>query len=79
MMRAHGLRPREPWAFGPEVLAIARRFLRLRYRLRPYLRRVGAEATARGLRPARVTEHVALDRLPVLVREGADPLGEGAP
>ncbi len=141
MMRAHGLRPREPWAFGPEVLAIARRFLRLRYRLRPYLRRVGAQASARGLPvlrplalafpddpdaarvddafllgpdlyvvpvfsdsrdpvrrsyhlpagrwrdlltgetrvgPARVTEHVALDRLPVLVREGADPLGEEA-
>jgi alpha-D-xyloside xylohydrolase len=49
MMRAHGLHPREPWAFGPEVLAIARRFIRLRERLRPYLRRVGAEATARGL------------------------------
>lgn len=49
MTRAHGLHPREPWAFGPEVLAIARRFLLLRERLRPYLRRVGAEATARGL------------------------------
>jgi len=49
MMRAHGLHPREPWAFGPEVLAIARRFIRLRERLRPYLRRVGTEATARGL------------------------------
>lgn len=49
MMRAHGLHPREPWAFGPDILAIAREFLHLRVRLRPYLRRVGAEATARGL------------------------------
>jgi alpha-D-xyloside xylohydrolase len=135
MMRAHGLHPREPWAFGPEVLAIARRFIRLRERLRPYLRRVGAEATERGLPvlrplalefpddpdaarvddafllgpdlyvvpvfsdspdpvrrtyhlpagqwrdlltgslrvgPARVTEDVALDRIPVLARVGAD-------
>ena len=49
MMRAHGLHPREPWAFGPEVLAIARRFVRLRERLRPYLRRVGEQASAQGL------------------------------
>lgn len=135
MMRAHGLHPREPWAFGPEILAIARRFVKLRYALRPYLRRVGAAATADGLPvlrplalafpddrdavavddafllgpdlyvvpvfsdsadpvrrsyhlpegrwtdlltgvvrdgPARVTEEVALDRIPLLVREGAD-------
>ena len=31
------------------MLAIARSFLQLRERLRPYLQRVGAEATARGL------------------------------
>jgi alpha-D-xyloside xylohydrolase len=135
MMRAHGLHPREPWAFGPRVLDIARRFIRLRYALRPYLRRAGAEATARGMPvlrplalgfpddpdaaavddafllgpdllvvpvfsessgpvrrsyhlpagewtdlltgvtrtgPARVTEDVALERIPVLVRAGAD-------
>lgn len=49
MMRAHGLHPREPWAFGPRVLEIARRFIRLRYALRPYLRRVGAQASSSGL------------------------------
>ncbi len=49
MMRAHGLHPREPWAFGPEILAIARKFLHLRVRLRPYLRRLGVDATERGL------------------------------
>ncbi len=135
MMRAHGLRPREPWAFGPEILDVARRFIRLRYRLRPYLRRVGAEASERGLPvlrplalafpddpdaarvddafllgpdlyvvpvfsdsaqpirrsyhlpagrwrdlltgevrvgPARIVEDVALDRIPVFARDGAD-------
>lgn len=46
MMRAHGLHPREPWAFGPRVLDIAREFIRLRYRLRPYLRRLAADAAA---------------------------------
>jgi alpha-D-xyloside xylohydrolase len=46
MMRAHGLHPREPWAFGQRVLDIAREFIRLRYRLRPYLRRLAAEAAA---------------------------------
>ncbi|GAA3234137.1 hypothetical protein GCM10017691_30410 [Pseudonocardia petroleophila] len=134
MMRAHGLHPREPWAFGPEVLAIARRFVKLRYRLRPYLRRLARDAAAglpvlrplalafpddpdaarvddafllgpdllvvpvfsdspdpvrrswyvpagewtdlltaqRYTGPARVTEQVPLDRIPLLVRAGAD-------
>ncbi len=49
MMRAHGLHPREPWAFGPRVLDIAREFLRLRVRLRPYLRRLAREAAVDGL------------------------------
>lgn len=35
--RAHGTPPREPWAFGPEAEAIARRYLELRMRLVPYL------------------------------------------
>ena len=49
MMRAHGLHPREPWAFGPRVLDIAREFVKLRVRLRPYLRRLAREAAVDGL------------------------------
>lgn len=54
LMRAHGLRPREPWAFGEQALAIARRWIRLRYALLPYLWQVAHESAARGwpmLRP----------------------------
>jgi len=39
-MRNHtrqGTRPQEPWAFGPEVEALARRAIERRYRLLPYL------------------------------------------
>ncbi|MGQ9517626.1 MAG: TIM-barrel domain-containing protein [Anaerolineae bacterium] len=36
-VRAHGKQPREPWEYGPEVEAIARRYLSLRYRLLPYI------------------------------------------
>jgi alpha-glucosidase len=38
-MRAHtalGTRPQEPWSFGPEIEAIARQSIELRYRLLPY-------------------------------------------
>lgn len=49
LMRAHGLRPREPWEFGDEALAISRDWIRLRYSLLPYLWQVGAEASSRGL------------------------------
>ena len=48
-MRLHGIGEREPWAFGPEAEAIARKWLLFRYRLLPYLQRVIAEATATGL------------------------------
>ncbi|MQA02863.1 MAG: alpha-xylosidase [Streptosporangiales bacterium] len=54
MMRAHGLRPREPWAFGDEALAIVRDWIRLRYALLPYLWQVAHESAAGGwpmLRP----------------------------
>ena len=54
LMRAHGLRPREPWAFGPQALAIARHWTRLRYSLIPYLLQAGAQAQRHGwpvLRP----------------------------
>ena len=39
-MRGHtatGTRPQEPWQFGPEVEAVARAAIELRYRLLPYL------------------------------------------
>ena len=45
-MRLHGIGEREPWAFGDEAEAIARKWLAFRYRLLPYLQRVIAEATA---------------------------------
>jgi len=48
-IRLHGIGEREPWAFGAEAEAIARKWLLFRYRLLPYLQRVIAEATANGL------------------------------
>ncbi|MGE5105290.1 MAG: alpha-xylosidase [Betaproteobacteria bacterium] len=48
-MRMHGIGAREPWAFGPEALAIARRWIDFRYRLVPYLHAMCAEASASGL------------------------------
>ncbi len=54
LMRAHGLRPREPWEFGERALSIARDWIRLRYSLLPYLWNAATESAARGwpmLRP----------------------------
>jgi alpha-D-xyloside xylohydrolase len=48
LMRAHGLRPREPWAFGEEALAAARRWVRLRYELLPTIWQVAHESAANG-------------------------------
>jgi alpha-D-xyloside xylohydrolase len=48
-MRLHGIGEREPWAFGPEAEAIARKWLALRYRLIPYLERVVKQASRTGL------------------------------
>ncbi|HEY8242684.1 MAG: alpha-xylosidase [Vicinamibacteria bacterium] len=48
-MRLHGIGEREPWAFGPEAEAIARKWLSFRYRLIPYLERVVVQATRTGL------------------------------
>lgn len=54
LMRAHGLRPREPWAFGEEALDISRDWIRLRYSLLPYLWQTALQSAAQGwpvLRP----------------------------
>jgi len=48
-IRVHGIGEREPWAFGPDAEAIARKWLAFRYRLIPYLKTVIDEATRNGL------------------------------
>jgi alpha-D-xyloside xylohydrolase len=48
-VRIHGIDEREPWAFGAEAEAIARKWLAFRYRLIPYLQRVIDEAVATGM------------------------------
>jgi alpha-D-xyloside xylohydrolase len=47
-MRMHGAGEREPWAFGVEAEAIARKWLAFRYRLIPYLETVIADAARTG-------------------------------
>lgn len=49
-----GTNPHEPWAFGPEIEAICRRYLELRYQLLPYtygLFREAAQSGAPIMRP----------------------------
>jgi len=48
-VRAHGKQPREPWEYGPEVEAIARRYLKLRYRLLPYIYSQAVKSSQTGL------------------------------
>ena len=48
-IRVHGIGEREPWAFGPEIEAVCRKWLAFRYRLIPYLESVIANATATGM------------------------------
>jgi len=45
---AAGTRAQEPWAFGPEVEAICRRYLELRYQLLPYLYQLFHQAAETG-------------------------------
>src|SRR5439155_190769 len=45
-IRLHGIGEREPWAFGADMEAVARKWLAFRYRLIPYLERVVDEAAA---------------------------------
>jgi len=48
-MRAHGKQPHEPWTYGAEAEAIARRYLKLRYRLLPYIYSQAVRAARAGL------------------------------
>ena len=48
-IRMHGIGEREPWAFGADVEAIARKWLAFRYRLIPYLEHGIEQATQTGL------------------------------
>ena len=48
-VRLHGIGEREPWVFGAEAEAIAKKWLTFRYRLIPYLERVIGQATRNGL------------------------------
>jgi alpha-D-xyloside xylohydrolase len=48
LMRAHGLRPREPWAFGTEALRICCDWIRLRYSLLPHLWQIAHQSSANG-------------------------------
>ena len=47
--RFHGTTPRLPWYYGDEAVGIVRDFVRLRYRLLPYIYAVAAEAVRSGL------------------------------
>jgi len=56
LMRGHTMvnsRDAEPWCFGEEVEAIARNFIRLRYRLLPYICSIFYECSQTGLPVAR--------------------------
>ncbi len=56
----------EPWADGPEQLAIRRRFIEERYRLMPYLYAVAEESARTGDPVMRPTfyDHPAMERAP---------------
>lgn len=49
LMRAHGLRPREPWEFGEHALQVCREWIRLRYSLLPYIWQVAGEVEREGM------------------------------
>jgi alpha-glucosidase (family GH31 glycosyl hydrolase) len=49
LFRTHGTRPEnEPWAYGPEIETILTAFIRLRYRILPYIYSCAAAAHAEG-------------------------------
>lgn len=47
--RIHGIGLREPWQFGPEAEAIARRWFEFRYRLIPYIVAAAETSAATGM------------------------------
>lgn len=64
LMRAHGLRPREPWAFGTETLEASREWVRRRYALLPYLWQVAEESAENGWPVMRPLDfHAPTDRV----------------
>ncbi len=48
-MRLHGIGPREPWSYGPDVEQIVSKALDLRYRLIPYLWKTMQQSHETGL------------------------------
>jgi alpha-D-xyloside xylohydrolase len=56
--RAHGMGPREPWAFGTEAEGIVRRYAQLRYELMPYL---WSEALECGRTSLPMLRHLVLE------------------
>lgn len=48
-LRAHGKQPREPWEYGDEATKIAMKYLKLRYRLLPYIYSEAVRSTQTSL------------------------------
>ena len=48
-LRAHGKQPREPWSYELQIEEIARHYLKLRYRLLPYIYSQAVRSTQTGL------------------------------
>jgi alpha-glucosidase len=56
LFRTHsaiGTKPREPWVYGEPTTSIIRKFLKLRYKLLPYLYTLAWETTQTGVPPVR--------------------------
>ena len=50
IFRTHGTRPdNEPWSFGPMAESIIKKYIRLRYRLMPYIYSLARETSSEGL------------------------------
>ncbi|MBW6475310.1 MAG: hypothetical protein K0B14_19440, partial [Anaerolineaceae bacterium] len=52
-VRAHGKQAREPWTFGEAVEQISMKYLKLRYRLLPYIYSQAVQSTRTGIPMAR--------------------------
>ena len=48
-LRAHGKQPHEPWEYGDEAAAIAMKYLKMRYRLLPYIYSEAVRSTQSSL------------------------------